>query len=246
MSGYKDLPDEDDFGYEIGCAICEQDCELDDYTKCEGCGMVFCEDCRPGGYRWNGEHGAWQPPLLQDPKYRAKFDYHTGILSGRLIINSCPFCMDHPDLEIPVPESVDFGSRLELVLEAECDKEFKSAVAVVQKGLNKWLLGLSTATDDRKNTWCFPGGHIHRGEAPEKAAARECREETGVRVKSVGDAFRYGNKREVAFVHCKVRGNVNLKNNGEFVALGFFTVREMRGLKLYKNVKDLIKRVQSC
>jgi ADP-ribose pyrophosphatase YjhB (NUDIX family) len=242
MSDYTDLPDEDEFGNEFGCACCEEDVEHDDYTRCEDCGMIYCESCRPGGYYWSS-NAAWIPPLLRDPMDRAAFDYHKGILSDRLVINSCPLC---ENWEQPVPESIDFDSRLELVLEAECDKEFKSAVAVVQKGLKQWLLGLSTATDDRKNTWCFPGGHIHRGEAPEKAAVRECREETGVRVKAVDDAFRYGGKREVAFVHCKVKGNVNFKNNSEFVALGFFTVREMRGLKLYKNVKDLIKRVQSC
>lgn len=141
---------------------------------------------------------------------------------------------------------MNFITRLDQILSEAVEPEYKAAVAIVQKGTNKWLLGLSTANDDRKNKWCFPGGHIHRGESPEDAAVRECREETGVKSKAVGDAFRRQDKKNVAFVHCKVKGTVKFDMNNEFVAVGFFTVREMRALELYKNVKDLIKRVQSC
>jgi len=139
--------------------------------------------------------------------------------------------------------STTFNSKLEqILLESDCD-EYDAAVAVVQKG-NKWLLGLSTATyDDRNKRWCFPGGGIKKGEDTKKAAARECKEETGIRCKPVGEPFTHGNKKGVAFVHCRATGNQKFNNNPEFSALGWFTLDEMKALKLYKNVRALIRRV---
>lgn len=140
---------------------------------------------------------------------------------------------------------LEFDKRLELILEEEFDGEYKAAVAIVQDR-DRWLLGLAKNThDDRNNKWCHPGGGIKRGETPEKAAVREAREETGVRCKAVGKAFSMANRKGVAFVHCKVTSrDQDLDNNSEFAALGFFTLREMRSLKLYQNVKSLIERVK--
>lgn len=142
---------------------------------------------------------------------------------------------------------LEFDDRLELILEAEFDKEYKSAVAIVQDR-DRWLLGLAKNThDDRNNKWVHPGGGIKRGETPEKAAVREAYEETGVRCKAVGEPFSSPKHKGVAFVHCRVRShNPDLDNNHEFAALGFFTLREMRSLKLYHNVKSLIERVKRC
>lgn len=44
------------------------------------------------------------------------------------------------------------------------------------------FLRRSGATGDHAGEWCFPGGHIERGEAPEEAAKRETREECGIEV----------------------------------------------------------------
>jgi|6_EtaG_2_1085325.scaffolds.fasta_scaffold60500_2 8-oxo-dGTP pyrophosphatase MutT (NUDIX family) len=140
-----------------------------------------------------------------------------------------------------------FDQQLDTILEDEFKKEYKSAVAIVQDH-DRWLLGLAKNThDDRNNKWCHPGGGIKRGESPEKAATREAYEETGVRCKAVGEAFSTLKHKNVAFVHCKVSSrNPELDNNQEFAALGFFTLREMRSLKLYHNVKSLIERVKRC
>ena len=74
---------------------------------------------------------------------------------------------------------LDFTSRLDLILEAAFDGEFRAAVGIVQCG-DKFLLGLAkNCGDDREGKWVFPGGGIKRGEDVKKAAVREVWEETG-------------------------------------------------------------------
>ena len=124
-------------------------------------------------------------------------------------------------------------------------KDFTAAVGIV-KCRNKWLLGLSTADDDRGRTWCFPGGGIKSGETPEKAAERETREETGVRCHAISGPIKDKRKGFVAFIPCSTNTTdfKTLKPNHEFASLGFFTTQEMKGLKLYKNVLDLIEKAK--
>lgn len=134
--------------------------------------------------------------------------------------------------------------QLLILLEAVQDElDFKSAVGIIQHK-DKWLLGLSTATDDRENKWCFPGGSMQRGEGPKRAVVREVFEETGLRVKVVGDIVKHSSKPNVAFYHCKLtRQNQKFDMSKEFKALGWFRLTDMRGLKLYSNVKQLISKV---
>ena len=138
-----------------------------------------------------------------------------------------------------------FDSVLEHVLLEEFDDNYRASIAIVHDG-DRWLLGLSTAKDDRHNKWCHPGGGIKKGESPEKAAERECYEETGVKCRAVGKPFSHSSRKGIAFVPCKAKDHNNLEANSEFVALGFFTEREMRSLKLYDNVKDLIEKAKKC
>lgn len=136
-----------------------------------------------------------------------------------------------------------FVETLSIILE-DADSDYKSAVGVVQNG-KRWLLGLATNNDDRKEKWVHAGGRIRNGESPKKAAVREVWEETGVRCKAVGEPFSMPGHRGVAFVHCKVTSsNQELDNNDEFSALGFFTIQELDSLKLYKNVRKLINKVK--
>lgn len=140
---------------------------------------------------------------------------------------------------------MSFDKILEDILAEEYDGDYESAVAIVQDK-DRWLLGLATNTgDDRSNKWCHPGGGIKRGESPKKAAEREAHEETGIKCKAVGEPFSMPGHKGVAFVHCKVTSsNQDFDNNHEFSALGFFKIRELRSLKLYKNARKLIDRVR--
>ena len=134
-----------------------------------------------------------------------------------------------------------FEHRLSLILEAE--EDFFAAVAIVRYR-QKWLLGLSTSNDDRKGCWAWPGGGIHRGEDPLRAAERECWEETGVRPKAVGSIMTLSSKPGVAFIPCRLTGSFRFKPNSEFSALGFFEPREFKSLKLYKNTEELMRKAR--
>lgn len=117
----------------------------------------------------------------------------------------------------------------------------KSAVGIVLYR-NKILLGLSTAKDDRWNRWCFPGGHIEKGETPEEAAVREVYEETGVKCKAIKKHFIHDNPK-VAFVLCKATSDTT-EPTAELPISFFITKFHMRSLKLYHNVLDLLHKVQ--
>ena len=120
-------------------------------------------------------------------------------------------------------------------------KKPKAAVGIVQKG-NTWLVGLSTNDGDRKNRWCFPGGHIETGETPEEAAVREVKEESGVKCKAFGRYF-YHDLEDVVFVHCKASDDFT-KVSDEMSALLFLSKFQLRSLRLYPNVLELIEKVQ--
>lgn len=115
-----------------------------------------------------------------------------------------------------------------------------AAIACVEKG-GRWLLGLSRSKDTRLGTWCFPGGHIKPGELPTEAAERECKEETGVSVKSIGLSTRLPDKPGIVFLKCKPAGPARFKPNEEFSAVGFFSRKEMKKLNTYSNVLAVIE-----
>jgi 8-oxo-dGTP pyrophosphatase MutT (NUDIX family) len=109
---------------------------------------------------------------------------------------------------------------------------------------NKFLLGKARNTgDDRNGTWCFPGGGIKKGERPEKAAERECSEETGITCKADQGALPHRDKPGVAFVVCKRSGG-KLKPNHEFEKLDWFTREEAMALPdIYQVNKTIIMDV---
>jgi len=70
------------------------------------------------------------------------------------------------------------------------DPKVATGVLVEQEG--KVLL-VRRAVDPKHGWWCIPSGFVEYDEAPEKAALRECREETGldVRLTSLLDVYHY-------------------------------------------------------
>lgn len=64
-------------------------------------------------------------------------------------------------------------------------REFCASVFVVNPTDNKILL----CHHQRFNRWVQPGGHIETNELPEETALRETYEETGIRVKLIGERF---------------------------------------------------------
>jgi len=83
------------------------------------------------------------------------------------------------------------------------EDQFKAAVAIVYDDHGNLLLGKAKTDDDRNGKWCFPGGGMKPGECPGSAAARECWEETGYKVKPQQMAFRHHERPGVAFVVCR-------------------------------------------
>jgi mutator protein MutT len=59
------------------------------------------------------------------------------------------------------------------------------AIAVVEQD-GKVLIGLRPGGAALAGLWEFPGGKVERGETAAEAAVRECREETGLAVRVVG------------------------------------------------------------
>lgn len=81
------------------------------------------------------------------------------------------------------------------------------------------------------DAWTLPGGGVHKRETPEAAAARELREETGIRVDAndlrlVGllSSFNEGKNDYVAVYACEIRAEDSPVPAGEIAAAAFFAV----------------------
>lgn len=125
-----------------------------------------------------------------------------------------------------------------ILSEAKC----RAAVAIIRHK-DKWLLGLSKSTDERFNLWTFVAGTVHYNELPERTVVRESKEEANLRVKVIQE-LSYGSKTDVKYYYCKVVGEPKVIHNNEFAAMAFFTIREMRSLKLYHNIMNLIEKAK--
>lgn len=93
-------------------------------------------------------------------------------------LNFCPFCGEHLQEKSFEGRMRPFCSR--------CDRPFfqdpKVAAAVLVEQEGKVLL-VKRGNVPHRGKWTLPAGFVDAGEDPREAAARECQEETGLRVR---------------------------------------------------------------
>ncbi len=70
--------------------------------------------------------------------------------------------------------------------EAAADSRVEISIAVVAHE-GRYLIGLRPEGVPLAGYWEFPGGKVRHGETPADAAVRECLEESGLRVRIVGE-----------------------------------------------------------
>jgi 8-oxo-dGTP diphosphatase len=100
------------------------------------------------------------------------------------------------------------------------------ADAVVRDG-DRVLIAWHTV----RHRWSFPGGHALAGETPAETAIRECREETGLRVRAIGPLAQV--KLPFGVVHsiaCELVSHGQLLPSGELAALHWATCDKAREL----------------
>ena len=123
----------------------------------------------------------------------------------------------------------------------------KNALAVIVNPHNKILLlkrGLNAPWQPGK--WSLVGGRIEKGETPKEACLREVKEETGLNIKILKDAFsiqRNPDSVEEIFL-AKYDGNdYDVKLDDENISYGWFSPEEMKFLDTVPNLNDYINLV---
>lgn len=81
------------------------------------------------------------------------------------------------------------------------------AIAVVEHN-DRLLIGVRPPGTVLAGYWEFPGGKLNPGESPLEGAARECQEETGLRIETLGvllvQEHEYSHGRlQLHFIHCQ-------------------------------------------
>ena len=132
------------------------------------------------------------------------------------------------------------------------------ASAFVINPENKKILLVKHHLYDR---WVQPGGHIEDNETPEEAAMREVYEETGLKIKLLGEHFpreddlirplgiqcnRKGNgDRHFDFLYAAVPNDLNgeLVISNESFDIGWFSRKELENMKVFPDVKSTMDYV---
>jgi len=119
------------------------------------------------------------------------------------------------------------NDRLNLILEGISKIEIVVPIIIYKRTI---LLGLSTASDYRKDKWCLVSGHVKPYENPYQAAVRESKEETNLQI-SCSSTTKIDKKAMI--IKCEVIGSIkNLKHNKEFRAMGFFDKKSIKSIKM--------------
>jgi len=111
----------------------------------------------------------------------------------------------------------------------------------------RWLLTRRPPGTHLAGMWEFPGGKIEPGEDPPRALVRELREELGIEVGAVREAFvlnhRYPDRAvELHFLHARIlRGEPRPL---EADALGWYSPEEMDTLPLLPADREVVRRLR--
>ncbi|MBR2840845.1 MAG: NUDIX hydrolase [Bacilli bacterium] len=126
------------------------------------------------------------------------------------------------------------------------------ASAFIINPYDKKILLVKHADYDK---WLQPGGHIEPDETPEDAAVREVYEETGIKIKLLGERFpreddfirplgvqcnrKKDGNRFIDIIYAAVPNNPNeeLKINDESIEAGWFSRNELERIPVFTDVK---------
>jgi len=130
------------------------------------------------------------------------------------------------------------------------------ATAIIKKDGKFLLLKRSNRNKMYAGYWQFPEGGIEVGETPEKALARELKEETGLRVKTAkllgvsSGNIEYFHRKVWHFIRVfyLVQATGKLRLSAAHTEQGWFSEKELKKLRLMKSLKyadfkGLLKRV---
>ena len=129
-------------------------------------------------------------------------------------------------------------------------REFCASAFVIDPSTKKILL----VKHKKFKKWVQPGGHIEHGEVPEEAAIREVYEETGIKVKLLGEHFPreedfirplgiQKNRNELGELHIDITyPAIPLKAeklilSDESTAIGWFSREELDDLNVFEDIK---------
>lgn len=130
------------------------------------------------------------------------------------------------------------------------NKEFCASAFVVNPIDKKILL----CHHKTFNTWVQPGGHIEKGETPEETALRETYEETGVRIKLIGERFPreddllrplgiQKNRGKNGSVHIDITyvgiplSMDNIIEDDEIDRFGWFSMEDLDDINIFQDIK---------
>lgn len=129
-------------------------------------------------------------------------------------------------------------------------RQFCASAFVIDPSTKKILL----VKHKKFKKWVQPGGHIEHGEVPEEAAIREVYEETGIKVKLLGEHFPreedfirplgiQKNRNELGELHIDITYPAiplkaeNLILSDESTAIGWFSREELDDLNVFEDIK---------
>ena len=131
------------------------------------------------------------------------------------------------------------------------NRQFCASVFVINPKDKKLLLVKHSIF----NKWLQPGGHMEESENPEESALREVYEETGIKIKLLGERFPREddlirplgiqcNRKEnglkifdIIYVGVPINGDADLVISDESKGIGWFSRKELDNMDVFPDIK---------